>query len=255
MIALGAGLALLAGCSQGLTQQQRAWLEAGERRYQRQDYRGAVESLSRFLAEVRDKPETARAFYIRGMSYAQRGRRDAAYADLRRAAAGAASDDLRWRADVALGTLLFEDGDWAAAARRYRSALEPMPDRPPKDTVLYRLALCLERQGQWTLARPYLAEIVARYSSGPYADSARRHLRSRPTHYAVQCGAFRTRANAERLCGELRGKGLEAYVHAEQRGRTPMYLVLVGRYSTYEQALSYQQMIRRDFVPDALVWP
>jgi cell division septation protein DedD len=52
----------------------------------------------------------------------------------------------------------------------------------------------------------------------------------------------------------LKRKGLAAYVRPELRGRTTMYLVLVGPYTSYEQARAHRAMIR-EHVPDAILWP
>ena len=77
----------------------------------------------------------------------------------------------------------------------------------------------------------------------------------RAEHFAVQCGAFRQRSNAESLRAELNGKALDAYIREETRGRTAMYVVLVGRYASYDNARAQLAMIKENFAADALLWP
>jgi TolA-binding protein len=246
---------VLSGCASGLTEQQRMWLAQGQEYYEGEDYTRAIDQLSRFLDEVQDGPEVARALYLRGVSHARAGQRAQAYADLRRCVATPTDADAVWRAYVVLGTLHFEDGQWREAAQNLRAAAERMPAKPPKDAVLYRLALCHERLGEWQRASELYSEITRFYTGGQYAEAAHRRLQLNANYFAVQCGAFRDRGNAETRRAELEGKGLEAYIHQEIRGRTPMYIVLVGRYAAYEQALSQLAMIQREFVPDAILWP
>jgi tetratricopeptide (TPR) repeat protein len=251
-----AGLfALLTGCTQGLTRQQQLWLADGKRHFERKAYRRSIESLTRFLNEVRDQPEIGEASYIRGMSYAQAGDRPAAYADLGRAAAMKTQSDTVWRASVVLGTLYFEDRHWNEAARHFHEALVRMPPEKPRDAVLYRMGLCQERMGRWSAARPYYSELLAKFPRSGFADGARRRLRQNAQNFAVQCGAFRTRAFAERRNAELRQKGLETYIQEVVRGKTPLYVVLAGRYTSYDEAVAAQRAIKRDFVPDAVLWP
>jgi tetratricopeptide (TPR) repeat protein len=253
---LGIGAMLvLSGCVSGLTQQQRMWLANGQEYYEREDYARAIDQLSRFLDEVREGPEVAQALYVRGVSNAQAGQRAPAYADLRRCVATPADTDAIWRAYIVLGTLHFEDGQWREAAGNLRAATERMPAKPPKDAVLYRLGLCHERMGQWPTAAKCYAEITKTLAGGSYGAAAYRRVQLDADHFAVQCGAFRDQGNAETLRGNLEGKGLSAYIRAEVRGRTPMYIVLVGRYGDYDEALRQLAMIQQQFVPDAILWP
>lgn len=255
VVSVAALCVLSAGCAQGLTEQQRTWLADGQRHYERKDYARSIGSLTHFLNEVREGPEIGEALYVRGMSYAQSGARKAAYADLRRAAKVQTETETFWRANVVLGTLHFEDRQWGEAARRFRTALDRMPAERPRDAVLFRFGLCHERMGRWSAARPYYQAVLKEFPTSGFADGARRRLRQSAHNYAVQCGAFRTRSNADRLNHELRQKGLDTYVHDTVRGKTPLYVVLVGRYTNYDEAVAAHKAIKRDFVPDAVLWP
>jgi tetratricopeptide (TPR) repeat protein len=248
-------LLILGGCADRLTKQQRVWLARGHEYYEREDFAQAIDHLSRFLGEVRDEPEVAQALYVRGMSQAKSGQRKQAYADLRRCVATPGDADTTWRAYVVLGTLHFEDWQWDRAAGALRAAAERMPTRQPKDWVLFHLGLCYERTGRWRAAPTPFYEITRTFPDGSYAEASRRRLRLHADHFAVQCGAFRVKENAETMRGNLARNGLDAYVRQEIRSRTPLYVVLVGRYATYEEASSQLATVREQFVSDALIWP
>ena len=252
------GVLCLAGCTQGVTREQRAWLDEGRGAYERQDYVRAIPSLDRFLSEAPPGSDTPEALYLRGMCRAQTGRRPDAYSDLHRAALLASKNtELAWRTYLVLGTLYFEDEKWDPAAQSYRAALERMPEppAPPRDHVLFRLGLCHERLGQWSFALRFYGDLARQFGSGPYAEGAQRRLELRTDHFAIQAGAFRTRANAENLVADLGRKGLHAAIHEESRNRTPIYIVLIGSYASYDEARSHLEMIKRNFVPQAVMWP
>jgi len=246
---------LLGGCAARLTEQQRMWLARGQECYERDDYGRAIDQCNHFLSEVSEGPEVAQALYIRGLSNAQAGHRAQAYADLRRCAATPTDTDLAWRAYVVLGTLHLEDEQWSLAAESLRAAADRMPAQPPKDAVLFRLGLCHERLGQWQAALRFYDELARTFTSGTFVKAAQRRLGLRADHFAVQCGAFRQKSNAENLRADLERKGLEAYIYEEVRGRTAMYMVLAGRYASYDDARGQLATIKEHFVSDALLWP
>lgn len=254
LVGLSLVAAAVGGCADRLTAEQRLWLTRGQEYYEREDYAGAIQTLSRFLAQVSTGPEVAQALYVRGLSNAQAGRRPQAHADLRRCLAVAADPETTWRAHVALGTLHFEDEQWARAAEHYGAAQRLMPPAAPKDAVLFRLGLCCERTGRWRQALEYYGKIAGMFAGGNYAEAARRRLLLRADHFAAQCGAFRLADNAEALCANLRKRGLPAYVRQEPRGRSRLYIVLVGRYQSYAEARRQLSVVRQH-VPDAILWP
>lgn len=252
-IALAAGVLVLAGCS-GLTEQQRAWLAEGRQAFEQQRYTRAVQQLSRFLDEVAGKPETTEALYVRAMSHAKSGQRAQAYNDLQRCVATSTNPDVAWRAQVVLGTLSFEDERWDAAGQAYGAAAKTMPPVPPMDAVLFRIGQCYERTGRWTEAQGSYRALVDHFPVGVNAAAARRRIQLNADHFAVQCGVFSRRENADRLRMDLKANGLEAYVRQEPRDQRTMYVVLVGRHASYGEARQQLAAVRVH-VRDAVLWP
>jgi tetratricopeptide (TPR) repeat protein len=248
-------LAACGGCASDLTAEQRMWLERGRNAFEAGRFTQAAQTLSRFIEQVEpSQQEFKQALYVRGMSYAQSGRRSAAYADLKRCVATADDPQTVWRAYVVLGTLHFEDRDWQQAAVCFRAAADRMPARSPKDDVLYRLGLCYERLGRWPDSRWPLEELVRQFPKSALLRRAKQKLERRASYFAVQAGSFAVEANADRQAQYLQGRNLPAYVRREHYNRAPRWVVLVGHYPTIEEAWTQLGVVRQ-YVRDALVWP
>ncbi|HMQ14333.1 MAG TPA: SPOR domain-containing protein [Phycisphaerae bacterium] len=247
-------LLLAAGCS-NLTEQQRGWLEDGRSAQDTGQHTRAAEKFTLFLSQVDRGPEQAQALYLRGKSYALAGDRDRAIADLRRCAQLDADHESTWRALVLLGTIYFEElGDWPAARQAYAAAAARMPDEAKRDLVIFRLSLCCERSAMWREALAWQEELTKRYPQSPLLPDAQRRVALRADHFAVQCGAFGEQRNAESLLDSLRRRGFDPFLRREPRGNTYMYVVLVGKYQRYDDALR-QLGSMRQVVPGAVIWP
>jgi tetratricopeptide (TPR) repeat protein len=253
--ALGSVLVLVAlgGCN-ALTDQQRAMLLEGERAFRDKHYEHAAQTMSAFLGAVNNRPETARALYTRGMARALLGQRAWAYADLQRAAQEAGDPELTWQPHAALGILYFEDDNWSAAAQALAGAVERMPSVAPKDALLFRLGMCHERTGHWSAAQGPFRRIVGEFPQGTYAATAERRLQLNADHFAVQCGVFSRMENANQLLERLKQHGLRPQVRPEERKGTSCYVVLEGRYGSYQEANQALSRVRT-YVPDAVLWP
>ena len=234
--------------------QPRVTLADGRVAYEREQYHLAIERLSEFLQQQPERPEAARARYIRGMAQALIGQRVQAYGDLEEAYHLAGDDRTAWSAAAVIGVLHFEDHHWGAAERSFEVAIKRMPTVAPQDALLYRLGLCRERTGQWADAQRAYRAIQERFPHGVYAGQARRRTQMNADHFAVQCGAFTNRKNAESLVTQLRDAKLDAYVHTEQRGREVFQVVLVGHYASYDEAVGALARVR-GYLPQAVLWP
>ena len=246
-------LPLLAGCSQ-LTAPQQEMLDAGIKAHQQQNYTASVERLTAFLSEVKGKPESSRAAYVRGMSYASLNKRAEAYADLQLATQPPADPDAVWRAYKVLSDLRFEDGNYEAALRMAAAAVGGMPNAPPKDAMLYRQGVCYERLGRWDDARRPFQLVSEQFPDTTYGRAGQRRLALNARHFAIQCGSFANVRNADALRSRLAQAGFPTYTRQEPRGATTVNVVLVGRYTSFNEALSQLTAVRRH-VSDAVLWP
>jgi cell division septation protein DedD len=75
-----------------------------------------------------------------------------------------------------------------------------------------------------------------------------------PARFSLQIGAFREARNSEKAIQELQGKGYEPYV-VEQKGRSVLQTVRVGRYADRAEALRAAADFRRREGMEAIVRP
>lgn len=246
-------IALLAGCEAGRTPSELKLIEA-EQAYERRDYERARAALDRYFAGGAHGEDRAAGLYLRALIDARTSRRDAAYASARLALQATRTPDTRAAANFLLGTLYFEDGDWARALQSYDAAIASGGPLAAPDVAWFRTGQCLERLGRWSEARPRFEAVVQRHGASRLAESARRRLSLNASHFAIQCGAFAKRENAEQLAATLRQDRLATYVAREARGGTTMHVVLVGRYLRYEEAQRALREVAR-FVNQPVIWP
>lgn len=242
----------LTGCT-GLTGEQIALLEDGQRDYRAAQYSAAISRLSDFLSQAKDKPEAARAAYVRGLAYARLDRRPEAVGDLRRACL-ATDNEILWRAGLALSTIYFEDGNWAAAARSATAASEKMPTRPPRDAALFRVGQCYERLGRWDEARAAFANTARLFPNTDFGDSAERRLQLNVRGFSVQCGVYSDEGNASSLRTRLKSGGVDAIVKRESRGGRTYHIVYAGTFTNFDNAERQLALVKR-IVPNAILWP
>lgn len=249
-----ASLVLVLPSCTALRPNEEQWFKAGQEAYDQQQYRLAIQKFTPVIDQAAPCPEVGTALLLRGYSFAKLGRRDAAVADLRLAALKNYDPESTWLAYFALGTIHYEDGRWAAAGDAYASAAERMPKRPPHDVALYRGGVAFERCGKWSRSRPLFQELVSRYRGSQLAAQAERRLAADVDHFAVQCGAFGRRENADLQANQLRSRGFGVYVRQETREGKPLFVVLVGPFPDYAAAQANLARIRES-VPDATIFP
>ena len=256
MQCLSAALVLAAacgGCSR-LTVEQQDWLRQGQEAYEAKQYSRAIEQMGRFLETELDQPETMKALYYKGLAEAYRGDRGTAMQDLRHATALALDPTMTWRAHVALGSMYFEDRKWSEAADAFANAAAIMPQQTPKDVVLYKQGLARERSGRWAEATAPYEQIIAEFPDGNLARTARRRLDTQADHFAVQVGEFAVPSNADNLVFRLEQEGLRPRIYPELSGPKTVYVVTIGRYSSFEDADAATARALERF-PEAKVWP
>ncbi|MBN2447486.1 MAG: SPOR domain-containing protein [Phycisphaerae bacterium] len=243
---------LLVGCA-GQTLNE-GWLEAGERSYEAARYDEAITKLTQYIESDPPAEDLGRAYYVRALSFAKSNRRSLAHEDLLHCFQTARDPDVVWRSCVLLGTLYYEDEKWANAAHAYTGAITRMQEAPPLDDVLWRLGVCHERMGQWGQSRTDFQRLVLQFPNSRLANDARRRLAISADHFAIQCGVFSSQTSADELTRQLARQGMSAYTRREPRDGALKNVVLVGRYTTYEEA--WQDIARvRQYVPGAVIWP
>jgi cell division protein FtsN len=75
-----------------------------------------------------------------------------------------------------------------------------------------------------------------------------------PGRYSLQIGAFRDPKNSEKVMQDLQAKGYEPYV-VEQKGRSVLQTVRIGRYADRAEAQRAASELRRREGLEAIVRP
>lgn len=248
-----AWLLALGGCAGDVRTIELKLMDA-ERAYEAGNYVTAASAVNQFLASNPEPEDRAAALYLRALVHVRAGRRAAAYEDARAATALAKRADTRWRACFVLGTLHFEDGDWSLAARAYDDAIRGGPAAAPLDVARFRRAQCAERLGRWSESWSLFGEMARQHPTSELAAAARRRASLQAGHFAIQCGVFTQPANAESLMTALRQGGFQPYRTVERRGSGQAHIVMVGRFTRFEEAEHALRNVAR-VVNQPVIWP
>jgi len=255
LVTLWLAIAALAsdGCSRlpdGAVRQ----INEAHRAYQRRDYPRCERLVSPVIAEHRGQPDTAEAYYLRGLARLRTGRRDAAHGDFQAGRRIADRAELKALLDAQLGNLEYEAGHYQRAAAHYRRAEPGLPATPPTDRLLLRYGISLQRSGHFGEAKQVLAKLLLRFPSGRPAEQARRKVTWPHDYHAIQCGVYAQAASAKSAARRLRDQGVQATNWRETLNGTTRHVVRAGRFRSYAEAHRNLQQIRA-VVPDAFVVP
>ncbi len=244
-------LLLLNGCQESM--QRGDLLQQARADYDRQQFSSARQSATRYLGQpALPDGDRCRGYYIRGLALREMGPAyfTQAKTDLQTVLARQCNPELAALAHVTLGHIAFESSDHDTARMHYEFALKNLPNTEPKDAVLYRLGVSLQRLGRWSQADPYFEQCAREFSQSPYASSARQHLGSR--RFQLQAGAWSTTAGALKQQKKLQRSGFSADMTPLLQNGKSLYAVRCGAFTSYEQAQSQLQRLQRT-VPDAII--
>ncbi len=249
-LALVAAMFSLSACNGTVPPEGVKLLQEAGQAYDAGDNQTTIARTGQFLANYGGTTAVGEAYYLRGLAKARTRDRRGAQADFEQAVQHVRRSDLLPLAQVSLGNLMFEQWQLAPAARYYEQAVEALPNKSPKDVVLYRLGQCYARQGQWRSAKSWFSQVMHLFRDSPMEPSARRHFAA--DGYRIQCGAFSDYANAARQVSYLRQRNLPAEQRLDVNGR--FHLVQVGQYAGYDEARDALGRVL-PVVPNAIIVP
>lgn len=157
------------------------------------------------------------------------------------------------RASGTLGLIYLQRGDFQRAITHLRPAAEKLDGDDAAQAYLH-LGQAHQKLGRWAEARTWLSLAVSKAQDAGLREAAKRLLAS--TGYTLQLGAYSTKANADTQAVKMRsaadraGVGTPRVVPSRGDSGQTLYLVQVGRFSTFDSAMSARGKLGRN---DAIV--
>lgn len=246
-------LVSLVGCIP-LSEAGKSHLNQALQQYRNGHFAEAENAASQAINVDAASPAIAEAYYVRGCARMHQGEQQQAKQDFREALAKSKRADLTVRAKAALGAIAVDDREYAQACTLLSGSVEKLPARPPTDEILLRYGIALQRTGHWREARQVLGQVVSKYRGRPVEEKARELFSWPADYFAIQCGVFSRRSNAEKLRQKLHAAGWPAEVRTDVRQRRGVYYVWVGHFETYAEANAKLPQVKRTQA-DAFVVP
>jgi tetratricopeptide (TPR) repeat protein len=244
---------MLAGCASLPPAQKQELIRASEL-YTQGRYHSAAAILDKLIDQHDQAPEIAEAHYLRGLCQLKGRIPQYSADDFKQAIRKSQRKDLTARSNASLAALAYKEGEWKQASDLYAEALPGLPDRPPKNKILFSAGLCLQRIGKWKEARSRFNELLHKFGSGPLAEDARRMVSWDHPYYAIQVAAFSNANGASRMVQNLRQEGLDATQEYLPRNGRSLWIVMAGHYPTYKDAVLGLKHVKRSY-PDAFIIP
>lgn len=243
----------LLGCMQ-LPYTELVKLNQAKQDYQKKDYNAATAKLDKIVKNYPQNPGSAEAYYVRSLCHTRMSNKAQAESDARKCLKLSRDPDLTADAHATMATLLYESDRTREAMSHFSEAFKNERGRSNEDVLIYRYALCLQREGQWKEARIQFQQVYEQFPNTTSAQHAKRLYDWRHDYYSIQCGAYRDQDAASMQNRRLQRAGLRSRVERQRRRGELLHTVYVGKYTRYGQAKDALPSVRRQ-VPDAFVIP
>ena len=244
------GLAFLAGCEAGPGLPR---LDQLYTQYKSGDYRSTYQGAVR-LRQSGPGDQAHEAAYLAALAAYKLKSYDKARQFLA-TATRSADRRLTGEASAMLGLIHAKQGRHRLAARAQLDAAARLSGQDEANAYYYA-ALSQQKLGQWSQARTSL--LLARGASVEREFRQRVSDQIRVTGFTLQQGAYRVRSNANRVVFALASRSVQArlgpprIVTATDAKGQPLYLVHVGRFSSFGSASMASQRLRE---PTMMVVP
>ncbi len=144
-------------------------------------------------------------------------------------------------------------GEYEKALAAYERLLQEERATGVAPQAALRLAQAQRKLGLWEKSKESLERLVTKAPNSVEAAQARDLLQEEDFHFAVQVGAFGTKANAARLKQELERRGYETAVSMASMQGKQFHRVRVGRFARREEAEEEAQRLRKEGFPGKVV--
>lgn len=200
------------------------------------EYDKTKDAAIRLASQTKNSQERSEAFYYAGLSELWLGQYASARDSFKQVIKAKPSSDVSDRASLALMDTYYMEGDYKKSLENAEDFLNDNSRTEFLSAVYLKVARCHFKLANWKLGREYLQKVVQKYPNSlerSYVDQ----LLQESQFFAVQVGSFTDRYSAEKLVGELNGKGEYAYiVEAVSQAGKKIYRVRVGKLQQFNEA-------------------
>jgi cell division septation protein DedD len=120
--------------------------------------------------------------------------------------------------------------------------------------MLYYAGLAMRRDGRWSEAQQQFSLVIHKFRDRPIAAAAARQASWKHQFFSIQLGAFSDTTRAGQQVATFRAQGLDAFQEHQVRRGTGLWVVMAGRYPSYEEATKALNRVRR-IQSDAYIIP
>lgn len=233
------------GCSEEtINPQAKENLDIGLRAYRAGDDRQAIVQADTVLSGGSQESIAMQAYYLRGMAWYRLKDFSKAQRDLEHVDKRSNNVQLRIRAMDSLGEIAYRRDAMLRAESYFEQVIE-LAERgqKPVDHAHYRLGCVLQRLGKWQEADVHFQRVIFLFEQSKLARQARIRVNGRK--WTIQIGSYGRRQNASVAAGPFRKRKIETFIEPALRDGRMTFLLQVGRWEKYEQAVDQLEAARR----------
>jgi len=237
-------------------------MDDGEASFLKGEYAAAARDYQKALEYDLSEQNRATCWYMIGLANLMSGNTSKAREAFGTILSRYAKTDRLAEAYVGIGDAYYHDGKYDEALKYYKDSMAANYLAHHGSSIYYRLAQTHRAKGERSRAEYYEKVIREQY---PNSLEARLVLEgggaaaqppagsSGGAAYAVQI-SYTTRADyAQEYATKFKKKGYDAYVEVKTVKDVKRYVVLVGRYESYEAATALMQRLKANEKIDAFV--
>ncbi|MDP8233264.1 MAG: SPOR domain-containing protein [Candidatus Saelkia tenebricola] len=130
----------------------------------------------------------------------------------------------------------FLEGKFEKACLLYSTFLNRFPSSDLTSEAIYKYALCLRKEGNWSQAREYFDRLVKKYPQAISSTYARKILSENEFFFTIQIGSFLNYDNAYNLSKKVSSLGYDAHIKKIVHKGKLYYRVRIGMFQTRVEA-------------------
>ncbi len=216
----------------------------------KEDYQAVIENCTRLLQDPSiQRPGLDRIFYLRGIAYSKTQQISYAREDFQKIISEFPKSKLRLEAKLALADTYFLEGDYQTAQVEYKNLIANFPKENIAPAVLFRLAQCAQRLGNWEEAKYYFQQVQLKWQKSPEARLVEELKIGEEAFFCVQVGSFTDRNNAESLMEKLKKDYYPVYIVEIKKSGESFYRVRVGRFGIRKDAEDLAERLKLEGFP------